>query len=529
MNYNEFLSTKRLVAEPSGREATGINRALFDFQADITAWALRLGRAAIFAGTGLGKTLMQLEWAREVGGRVLIVAPLCVNSQTVEMGRNLLDIEVREVEAACEIQPGINITNYEKLHHFEGAPLDGIVLEESSILKSIDGKTRKLLLDKFTRAPFRLCCTATPAPNDIAELANHAEFLGHMKRVEMLAAFFVHDDQGWRLRGHALKPFCRWLASWSMWLTNPADLGYDGLRFVLPPLNIEDSIVQTTWRKPGELFAGKLKGITDRAAVRKQTVAPRVGRVAEILARDSEQWLVWCGLNDEQDALARALGDDCVSIDGQTPVKQKIEREGRWRAGNVRVLVTKPSVFGFGMNWQHCHNMAFLGMNDSFEGYFQAIRREWRFGQVHPVRVVIVVTDHENEIVLNVRRKEQQSFELTRHVIQAAIEFEREQLNQTKVVENMERANYQGQDWDLVQGDCIEAMQDMADDSVDLSVYSPPFSSLYTYSASEHDLGNCAGIDKFMEHYRFVVEGVLRITKPGRLTAVMSAVEHHAG
>ena len=284
-DYSQFLMGKRLVAPSAVLDVLPdtIHPALYDFQRDLCRWALRKGRSALWADTGLGKTVTQLEWCRHVGGRVLIVAPLCVSEQTIREAQDKLDLAVRFVRHGREIRDGIQITNYEMLRHFVGVQLDGLCLDESSIRASLDGVTRTMLLKQFTDVPYKLACTATPCPNDIAELANHAEFLGIMRREDMLASFFVHDDAGWRLRGHARTPFFRWLASWAMSLKNPADLGYDGSRFALPPLTIRDVVVETEWRKPGELFAGKLKGITDRVDVRRQTISTRVQAAVEVI------------------------------------------------------------------------------------------------------------------------------------------------------------------------------------------------------------------------------------------------------
>ncbi|HVA17562.1 MAG TPA: DNA methyltransferase [Candidatus Dormibacteraeota bacterium] len=522
-DYHRFLLDKTVVALEAGISINGarLHPVLFEFQRDLAVWALRKGRAAIFADCGLGKTLMQLEWARMVGGPVLIVAPLCVAEQTIAEARNRLGMEVRFAETLADRIDAIVITNYEKLHHFIGGNFEGIVLDESSILKSIDGKTRGLLLEKFTDIPMRLCCTATPCPNDIAEIANHAEFLGVMRRVEMLATFFVHDDEGWRLRGHAADAFYRWLASWAISMKSPADLGYDAGEFTLPELDIAEAVVKSEWRREGELFPGQLRGITDRAAVRKSTAPDRVMRAAELIAAEPDrQWLVWCGLNLEQDQIAATLGEECVSVSGKDSPTEKVRKEKLWREGRVRTLITKPRVFGFGMNWQHCSRMAFLGLSDSYESYYQCIRRSWRFGQKENVTAYIVVSDHEKEIVENVRRKEREALTLSSKIIEAAKGYEMEELAHRESQENLETWEKSGDDWRLMRGDCVVEMAKLADSSIDLSVFSPPFASLYVYSADSRDLGNSRGLDQFFAHFGFCVEQLLRVTKPGRLACV---------
>jgi DNA modification methylase len=530
VNYDDFLSTKIIKAEPSGVAIApeGISPVLFDFQRDIVRWALRRGRAAIFADCGLGKTLMQLEWARHVMKqytcRILIAAPLSVGAQTVEEAHKL-DMDVKQVRKPDELRGcGVHICNYEMIKHFIGVPLDGIVLDESSILKSLDGKTRKMLLEHFTDIPWRLCCTATPAPNDIAELGNHAQFLGVMRREDMLASFFVHDDKGWRLRGYARKPFYRWLASWSMSLKGPEDLGYDGADFVLPELRIHNEVVKSDWRRDGWLFPGGLKGIGDRASVRKETVSDRVMRARKIISETKGQVLVWCGLNEEATMMARSFPNEAVNVRGQDSQESKIENIMAFVNGDVRVLVTKPKICGFGMNFQNAATAVFLGLSDSYESYYQCIRRCWRYGQHKPVDVHIIVTDHEQEIVANVKRKERQALEITTEVVNAAREFEMEELQGHRAeVEVVETALHEGEKWTLYQGDVCEEIKKMEDESVDLSVFSPPFLALYQYTASERDMGNCETDAQFMEHFHFVCDELLRITKPGRLCAVHCA------
>lgn len=412
MSYVEFLASKEPRVEQCGVEPNELHPSLFPFQRDIVTWAVRKGRCAVFAGTGLGKTIMQLEWARHFAGRVLIVAPLGVTDQTIREGTRI-GIEVRRVKEPDEL-PGIVITNYERLHKFVGMPYDAIVLDESSILKSVDGKTRTMLIEEFTTIPRRLCCTATPAPNDVAELANHAEFLGVMTRQEMLAAFFVHDADGaaragWRLKGHASLAMYRWLAQWAVYVRRPSDLGHSDDGFVLPPLVIEDDVVPSDWRPDGMLFTVGIGGVGARSALRKQTLATRVARAKEIISSTPGQWLVWHGLNTEGEAMQAALGPDCIMIEGKDSEETKLERERAWREGKVRVLLTKSSIFGYGLNWQHCHQMMFLGMGDSWEEYYQSIRRCWRHGQKHPVSVRIVISDAEGEIAANVRSKEDEA------------------------------------------------------------------------------------------------------------------------
>jgi len=431
MSYKKFVSGKIKAPAVFGKEPDQLPKLLFDFQAAIAKWAIRRGRAAIFADCGLGKSLMQLEWARQSGDRVLIVAPIAVAEQTIREGMKI-GLDARKVDRPDDGR-GVQITNYEKLQHFVGVPYDAIVLDESSILKSLDGKTRTMLLREFVSIPRRLCCTATPAPNDLAELANHAEFLGIMSRVEMLATFFVHDSErsgsdGWRLKGHAQDAFWRWMAKWSVYVRMPSDLGFDDGDFRLPSLAISQRTVQSDWKPEGMLFCAGLGGIGDRRTARKATIDKRVDEAAAIINDSAEQWLVWCGLNSEGDELEAVLGKECVQIAGRHTDEEKAERESLWRSGAVKTLICKPKMFGHGLNWQHCHNMLFLGMGDSYEQYYQSIRREWRFGQKSPVNVVIVSSDAEQDVANNVRRKEAEAAEMAARIVEHSREAMRAEI-----------------------------------------------------------------------------------------------------
>ena len=524
--YDEFLKSKQIVAESVGHEvqASEIHSMLsgdFQFESDITRWALKLGRAAVFLDCGLGKSFIQCEWARNIhritGQRVLIVAPLSVAEQTIREAAKI-GLAVHYADSPARHEP-IVITNYEMLHAFAGSPFGGIVLDESSILKSIDGATRNLLLSRFTAIPYRLCCTATPCPNDIAELANHAEFLGVMKRNELLASFFVHDQDGWRMRGHAAKAFFRWLASWAIAMKSPADLGYDASRFALPPLEIVDQVVSTEWRKSGELFPGRLEGITDRCNVRKRSVADRVRRAADLAIETEGQVIVACGLNCEAEMCAAAI-PGTVEIKGTDTREYKADMIRRFVSGEIRVLVSKARMIAYGLNLQNAHTLILVGLSDSYELYYQIIRRVWRYGQKRSVRVHVVVTDHESEIVENVRRKEVEAEALSRSIIQSAKEYEMEQLGRTVYTEVIDEAHYAGEKWKLFQGDCIKGMASMIDNSIDLSVFSPPFLSLYQYSASNADMGISKDHKTFFRHFGFMIGHLLRITKPGREACV---------
>jgi len=515
-SYADFLKSKRLVVPATGHNvpAEAIHPLLFDFQRDIVRWALRKGRAAIFADCGLGKTLMQLEWARLLGGRSLIVAPLSVARQTVGEASKI-GLGIHYTRSGDDLIEGINITNYEMIERFDAGDFTSVALDESSILKGLDGKTRRRVTEMFAGTPYRLCCTATPAPNDIAEIANHSEFLGIMTRAEMLAAFFVHDDKGWRLKGHAREGFFRWLASWGMSIRKPSDLGYSDDGFILPSLDIRPDFVTAADAPAGRLFWGALQGLGDRIAARRATVRERAERAAEIINSNGEQWIAWVGLNDEGRMLAQLVPDSALQEGADSPDKKLADIEA-FQDGRVRVLITKPRIAGFGMNLQNCSNMVFVGLGDSYEQYYQCIRRCWRFGQSRPVTARIVLTDMETEIHENVLRKEAQAAEMAEELLANVIEFEREEIAETQANFEYAEDTARGDGYVMMLGDSAEKLREIDDESIGLSVFSPPFISLYTYSPTERDLGNCRTEDEFFGHFGFIIDELLRVTMPGR-------------
>lgn len=531
--YQDFVRTKLASKVSEGIEvaAGGIHPMLFPFQSKIVRWALGIGRAALFEDCGLGKSLQQLEWARHVLNAtdkpVLIYAPLTIGHQTQKEALKI-GLEVSLVGSGSEItSPGLHITNYERHHLFDGLALGGIVLDESSILKNASGKIRNAMIDQAQKVPFRLCCTATPAPNDITEISSHAEFLGIKTRTEMLAHWFVHDAEGWRLKGHATRDFYRWLATWSVFLRDPSDIGESAEGYKLPALDVRQVSVETGAVPDGFLFqTDNMKGVSDRAAVRKSTIADRVEQAALLIEQDPERsWVCWTGLNDESEALVRRLkklGDTVVQVEGATSEEDKVERLGRFVRGEAKVLITKPRVCGFGLNFQHCARQIFVGIGDSWEQYYQCLRRSYRFGQPETVLAWIVTTNLETSIVENVMAKEQEAKILGDSIIENIGDLERKALSgqgeESIPPGYIKTAN--GAHWTLHNGDCVEVMAGMPSECVDLSVYSPPFATLYTYSDNPRDMGNCVNYDQFYEQFRYAIEQIFRITKPGRLTCV---------
>jgi len=402
-DYLAFLASKARHDPATGLPSIpDLPERLFPFQNDVVRWALRRGRAAVFAQTGLGKSFMELAWGRAVhqstGGNVLILTPLAVAGQMVDEARKF-GLPAHQCATQAEVQPGVTVTNYAKLHHFDLSKFVGVILDESSILKSFDGKTRTRLIEACKDVPYRLCATATPAPNDFMELGNHAEFLGVMSMTGMTSTFFVHDagDTGkWRLKGHAEEAFWQWMCSWSVLLRKPADLGYADDRYDLPPLVQHEHIVQVDG-PPAVTLSQRLRA-------RRASIGQRLAKAIE-LTPEHRPFVWWCNLNDESAGLAQALPGS-VEVRGSDTEADKERKLRAFSAGDIRVLITKPSICGFGMNWQHCSDTGFVGLNDSFEQVYQAVRRFWRFGQVMPVDAHFVAASTEGAVLANLRRKE---------------------------------------------------------------------------------------------------------------------------
>jgi DNA modification methylase/superfamily II DNA or RNA helicase len=526
-HYQDFIANKRTAVIPTGMEPLPVNELLFDFQKDIVRWALRRGRSAIFADCGMGKTAMQLEWARQVHAHtqepVLILAPLAVASQTVAEGAKF-GIEVKHVVNASQVVNGVNVTNYEKLHHFSASDFAGVVLDESSILKSFAGKMRTMIIDAFRDTPFKLACTATPSPNDHTELGNHAEFVGVMLRHEMLATFFVHDaanTQDWRLKGHAVTEFWKWVAQWAVSIAHPSDLGYEMHSFTLPELRISEHIIAVDHSESnGSLFRMGALTLSEVRAEQKATVSIRCAQVAE-LVDNANPWLIWCHRNDEAAELMRLI-PGAVEVSGSDSEDQKSEKMLGFSSGKYRILITKPSIAGFGMNWQHCAHMAFVGLSYSYEQFYQAVRRCWRFGQSREVACHVVVAETEQSVLTAIKRKQGDADEMHVRMIGAMREVSIQAVRGSIVKEEDEYARdvAQGRNWKLHLGDCVEVAKELEDESIDFSVFSPPFSSLYTYSNSTRDMGNSSNDEEFFTHFGFLIEELFRTMKPGRICAV---------
>lgn len=415
INYNDFLKTKQIRFRNKGIEISidDLNDNLFGWQKKLVQWALFKGRSALFEDCGLGKTIQQLEWARIVckktSGNVLIFAPLAVSLQTKREGEKF-GIDVNIAKNNDSIKPGINITNYEKMEKFDLSLPDGIVLDESSILKSFTGKTTMRLIEACCKIKYKLCCTATAAPNDFPELGNTAEFLGVMTRPEMLSMFFINDASNigtWRLKGHVKKnKFWEWISSWAMVVQKPSDIGYSNDGFDLPELKINKHILKYNGKKT-TLFVEEARTLSERREARKESLNDRLSETLKIINYE-EQWLIWCNLNIEGDMLKKVILNS-VEIKGADSLEHKEKSVIDFGNGKIDCLITKSKISGFGVNWQSCHNIIFFGLSDSFESYYQSIRRCWRFGQKHHVNVHILIGEREKAVLRNIERKEKDS------------------------------------------------------------------------------------------------------------------------
>lgn len=522
MNYDDFIKTKEFKIIQSGFDCEPSNPHLFDFQHAIVKWALKRGRAAIFANTGLGKTIMQCSWADEVvehtDGPVLIVAPLAVAKQTVgEAAKFGIDVDYVRKQPSL-LKSKIYITNYEMLDKFNVDEFKGVVLDESSIIKNRDGKTRKYIIDTCKNTPYKLSCTATPSPNDFMELGNQCEFLGIMTMTEMLAMFFIHDGgetSKWRLKGHGAAKFWEWMATWAVTITKPSDIGYSDDGYDLPPMRLHEHKVES--KTEGQLFADVAKTLTERRKAKKETVEDRVAVVADMVNESDEQWIVWCHTNEESDLLKKAI-KGAVDVKGSDSIDHKETAMNDFSNGDLRVLISKPSIFGFGLNLQNCHNMAFVGLDDSYEQMYQAIRRCYRFGQNNNVDVHIVSADSLGAIKKNIEKKEKQmekmQIEMVSHMQEA---MKKEIASASTERTEYKRQVYKTDDFEIHNADCVHLASEIESDSIGYTIFSPPFASLYTYSNSDYDMGNVQDDDEFYTQFRFIVKEMLRITKPGRL------------
>ena len=507
VNYQELLERKIKKVQQSGFKIkeSQLNKHLFDFQKHIVKRAIKQGRFAIFADCGLGKTLMQLDWAYQVAHktkkRVLILAPLAVKGQTLQ----------ESIKFGVDMSL-IDINNYEQLDNIDISIYSGIVLDESSILKNFTGKTKKLIIDKFNKTPYKLACTATPSPNDLNEIGNHSEFLNILDAQDMRAKWFVRDEgmNNYRLKGHAKNDFYGWISSWAIMLTNPKDLGFDGKDYVLPELKYIEKTIKTNERDNGELFNNSSVSATEFNKELRLSIVERFDEVANIVNNSKETFIIWVNQNIEEKR-ALELIPDAVSVNGSEKPEIKEKKLLGFANGDFRVLVTKKKIAQFGMNFQNCNNQVFASLDFSFEGLYQAIRRSYRFGQKNKVNIYIITTDTMQNVIQSINNKQSQ-FEEMQNEMNKFINGSSFGLLDSYDFKEEKNNNY----W-LMKGDSCQEIKRIPDNSVDLIVFSPPFSSLFTYSNYIHDMGNNDNHDEFFEQYSYLLKDLYRILKPGRL------------
>jgi DNA modification methylase/superfamily II DNA or RNA helicase len=523
-DYHEFLKKKQKTHTLSGFyvDDDKLNNSMFDFQKFIVKRALKAGKYAIFADCGLGKTLMQLEWAKHVSMHtnkpVLILAPLAVAGQTVKEGQKF-HIEVQKLKSDV-FGAGIFITNYEQLENIDCSVFGGIVLDESSILKNFEGATKKLILDEFSHTPYKLACTATPSPNDPMELGNHSEFLDVMTRNEMLAMYFVHDGgetAKWRLKGHATKLFYQFIGTWAIMLNKPGDIGFEMRGYDLPSLNLIERQIVTPKRDNGSLFNDAIISATNFNAELRLTKTERLNEVVKIVnSRPDENFIIWVKQNEEGEMLKKLL-PDAVEVKGSDTNEWKEKHLLGFANNEFRILISKTKIASFGMNYQNCRNQIFASLDFSFEGLYQAIRRSYRFGQKNEVNIYLITTDTMSNVKQSIDNKQKQ-FELMQdemsHAINANLNNE---LMTSATLDTTEEKN----EWyHIKRGDCVQLISELENESIGLSVFSPPFAELYTYSSHLEDMGNSKDYNEFLTQFSFLIKELHRVMMQGRNVAV---------
>jgi len=523
MDYKEFLNTKIKTIQESGFKVSesDLNPKLFDFQKYIVKRAIKAGRFAIFADCGLGKSFMQLEWARLVTEHtnqpVLILCPLAVAGQTIKEGERF-GIEIQKLKSDV-FGKGIFITNYEQLENIDCSVFSGVVLDESSILKNYEGATKSIIISRFLNTPYKLACTATPSPNDPMELGNHSEFLNTMSRAEMLAMYFVHDGgetSKWRIKGHCEVIFWEWVSQWAVMLSKPSDLGFSAKGYDLPSLNLVEKQVETEKRSNGTLFNDVAISATDFNAELRLTKIERLSEVVEIVNNSTENFIIWIKQNEEGEYL-RKLIPDAIEVKGSDSPEYKEKMLLGFGNNEFRVLITKAKIAQFGLNYQNCRNQIFASLDFSFEGLYQAIRRSYRFGQTEQVNIYLITTDTMQNVINSIKTKQSQFEEMQR---QMSIAVNKNLNNTLKTKKVREFKEYKSENCHIQLGDCVELIKGVESESIGLSIFSPPFASLYTYSDELEDMGNSKDHKEFEIAFRFLVNELYRVMQSGRNVAV---------
>jgi len=518
MEYHEFLETKKVKHQKSGFEVKDedLNPKLFDFQKFAVKFALRLGRAALFEECGLGKTLQQMEWAKHVSIKtqqpVLILAPLAVSGQTISESIKFgYHIERLKSEV---FGTGIYITNYEQLPNIDTSQFGGVVLDESSILKSKDGKTKSALIDAFSDTHYKLCCSATPSPNDHMELGTHAEFLNVMKYEEMLAMYFVHnggETSKWRLRKHAESDFWKFVSSWALSIDKPSTLGFSDEGYELPKINYIEHYIDVD-SDGMNLFGEAAVSATELARDLRKTLEERVNYANGLL--NGEPCILWGILNKTTDLLAKTIQGG-VNVQGKDSPEYKASKLLGFGEGEFNELITKTGIASFGMNYQHCHNMIFVEYDFKFEAFYQAVRRCYRFGQEHEVNVHLIIPKSQMNVRTTILEKERKHKEMIKMMAQYSSEKEGKKTETLKHASEIKTDDY----W-VMQGDSVEKIKEIPDNHIGLTIFSPPFAELYVYSDNDADMGNVRNYKEFDEHFRYLIPELKRTLANGRICGV---------
>ena len=521
MDYKDFLNTKKKEFIECGFEPKNLNKNLFDFQKYTLDVACRKGRFALFFDCGLGKTLMQLSWAEQVVNYtnmpVLVLAPLAVTAQTIKEGvkfgieLSLLDLESKQLDN------GIYIINYDQLKNIDTSLFSGVVLDESSILKGRDGKLSRLIIDSFSKTPYRLACTATPSPNDHMELGQHAEFLGAMSYLEMLAMYFVHDGgqtSKWRLRKHAKDDFWQFVCTWSMSMDSPKTLGFDVCGYDLPDIEYIEHIIPVE-NNTNTLFTTAAVSATDLNKDLRRSMDDRIKKATELVNSNNEQWIVWGLQNKETDMLSKAIADG-VNVQGSDKPNVKANNLNGFADNDFRVLITKTSIASFGMNYQNCCNMVFCSYDFKFESFYQAVRRCYRFGQKRKVKVHLLIPESQTNVRRTILEKEKKHKEMIAEMSKYSANTNYKSNKNAKVMSKEVKT----EQYHLINGDCVQETKKLDDNVADLVVFSPPFAELYVYSDKEEDMGNVRDYKQFEQHFKYLIPELKRTLKPGRICAV---------
>ena len=525
--YKEFLKGKKTKETESGFfiETNELNPVLFDFQKFCVKRALEAGKFALFEDCGLGKTIQQLEWAKQIilkcNVSVLVLAPLAVIGQTIKEGQKFgySVNEINDMDDYDNNNDHIYITNYDNLDNIDVSFFGGVILDESSILKNFAGKTRNAIIDRFRNTPYKLACTATPSPNDTTEICNHAEFLDVMSRNEMLAMYFVHDGGStseWRLKGHAEQSFWDFVSTWAVMLNKPSDIGYNDNGYNLPPLNVIEEMVITPKRDNGMLFNETTVSATDYHKELRATYQLRLDKVAEIVKNSNDNFIIWIGHDDEGKYL-RSLLPDAVEVKGSDTKEYKKDKLLGFGKGEFRILITKLKIAQFGLNYQNCHNQIYASLDFSFEATYQGIRRSYRFGQDKPVNIYLVTTD----TMTNVKSSFEKKQALFKEMQKSMTEAMNRNINKSITLKKMEtESRYNSDKCDIRLGDCVQLIREVESESIGFSIFSPPFAELYTYSDKLEDMGNSKDYNEFFTAFKFLVKELYRVMWSGRNVAV---------